>query len=194
MRNDMFDLRLLVAKFSSRYKLYLSAFSISLQHQIMVSSLGSLKYFSRVFDSFLNHRQTFFMRGTKVFFYNNADSRAGTNSLRTLEYKHSDYRELQDDANKWDFQKKIVCIAGHQFNPLTCIVLNDGSLLVRKPKKVVAPVPKFFRGVTQKQSVFTVSVGCAHVILITMRKAYAWGENNEGKLGLNKSNEYGRPY
>ena len=192
MRNDMFDLRLLVAKFSSRYKLYLSAFSISLQHQIMVSSLGSLKYFSRVFDSFLKHRQTFFMRGTKVFFYNNADSRAGTNSLRTLEYKQSNFCELQDEENKWNFQKKIVCIAGHQFNPLTCIVLNDGSLLVRKPKKVVAPVPKFFRGVTRKQSVFTVSVGCAHVILITMEgKAYVWGENNEGKLGLGKSNEYG---
>eukprot|EP00944_MAST-04C_sp_MAST-4C-sp1_P001286 g1286.t1 len=158
----------------------------------MASSLGSLKYFSRVFDSFLKHRHTFFMRGTKMFFFNNADSRAGTNSLRTLEYKQSDYRELQDEANKWNFQKKIVCIAGHQFNPLTCIVLNDGSLLVRKPKKVVAPVPKFFRGVTQKQSVFTVSVGCAHAVLITMvGKAYVWGENNEGKLGLGKSSEHG---
>ena len=86
IRKDMFDLRLLVAKFSSRYKLYLSAFNISLEHQIMASSLGSLKYFSRVFDSFLKHRHTFFMRGTKMFFFNNADSRAGTNSLRTLEY------------------------------------------------------------------------------------------------------------
>ena len=52
IRNDMFDLRLLVANFSRRYSLYLSAFGIILGQQNISSTLRSLKYYARVFESF----------------------------------------------------------------------------------------------------------------------------------------------
>ena len=60
----------------------------------------------------------------------------------------------------------------------------------------MSPIRKFFIGNTLKSSVSKISIGCKHTICTTLDgKAYVWGENTDGKLGLGdrRSNYESRP-
>ena len=181
--NILFDNNLLKMEYQIQFQTFFEALNVTFNEETLPLFLRKINFLQKIYENLINYRKTIFKRKAEVFLVDNCSTIFQAKNI-------NDYMGIQKvNQSSWSFGgKKIFHVAGHQFNPLNCIVLNDGSLFIREPKRIVHPMPKFFYGITLKSSVSKISVGCKHTVCNTLNgMGFVWGENTEGKLGLGES-------